>query len=72
MISCLYLVTICFCLGSKMTGEYVIIPILLGIAFFWIATICYDRTITKLKDEIIELNKKIDNLKELFYKEKGN
>ena len=61
MILCLYWMTLCLCLFTKVTGAYVVIPILISLAFFWIADICYDRTITKLKDDIRELQKKIDN-----------
>ena len=64
MILCLYLMTISICVSSNIPGEYVVIPTLIAVAFFWIAEVCYSKTIAELKDEIRELYKKIDNLKE--------
>ncbi len=64
MILCLYLMTICICVSSNIAKEYVVIPTLIAFAFFWIADVCYCKTIAELKDEITKLHKRIDNLKE--------
>lgn len=66
MTLCLYLMTICMILSCEMCnkGTYLfLIPMFIGIIFFEVADNCYNKTIFKLKDEIIELHKKIDNLK---------
>lgn len=68
MIVSLYIMTICFCVCVSMQSYNLekesLIVLSVGIAFFWIANICYERTITKFKNEIRDLNKKINNLKE--------
>lgn len=67
MITSLYIMTLCFCAYVLMQScnleKESLIVFSVGIAFFWIANACYDRTITKFKNEIRDLNKKIDNLK---------
>ena len=67
MIVSLYVMVICLCAyvplidhGFTKAG---FIAVFLGGVFFWIANVCYDRTITKLKDEIGELQKEIDRIK---------
>lgn len=37
-----------------------VVALYIGIAFFWITNICYDKTISDLKNEIKELKKKIN------------
>ena len=64
MILCLYLMTLCFCLCTKMTEDYVIILVLIAVVLFWIASFIYDKTINELKSEIRNLKKKIDHIKE--------
>lgn len=67
MTLCLYFMTIFMILSYGMCDKgtsLFLIPMFIGIIFFWVAEHCYNKTITKLKDEIIELHKKIDNLKE--------
>ena len=68
MILCLYMMTICFCAYSVMPqewlGNYAIIVLLIGIAFFWIANCIYDKTISKLNDEIRDLKKEIKHIKQ--------
>ena len=63
MILSLYLMVICSCVYDLLPENVRVVAVLLAVFFFWIADICYDRTITKLKDEIRDLNKKIDNIK---------
>lgn len=67
MILSLYIMTICFCAWVAMQGYGIekirLIVMLVGIAFFWVADICYKNTIDGLKDEIKELKKKIDGIK---------
>lgn len=68
MVMCLYLMAICFCAYSVMPqeglGDYSLIALFLGVIFFWIANCCYDNTISKLKNEIKDLKKEIDHIKE--------
>lgn len=63
MILSLYMMVVCFYAYSLLPEDMRIFAVLLAVFFFWIANICYDRTITKLKDRIIELKKKFDNIK---------
>lgn len=66
MTICLYLMTICMILSFGMCNKgtsLFLIPMFIAAIFFGIADHCYDKTISKLKDEIRDLNKKIDNLK---------
>ena len=66
MTICLYLMTICMILSFGMCNKgtsLFLIPMFIATIFFGIADHCYDKTISKLKDEIRDLNKKIDNLK---------
>lgn len=68
MILALYCMVVCFCAYVAMQGYDIevarAIVLFIGIAFFWIASGIYDKTINKLKNEIKELKKEIDNLKE--------
>lgn len=63
MILSLYIMVICFCAWTAMQGydmeKVRMVVLLVGIAFFWIANICYDNTIRNLKDEIKELKSHI-------------
>lgn len=66
MTLCLYLMTICMIVSYAMCNKdtsLFLIPMLIGATFFCIADHCYDKTISKLKSEIAELRKKIDDLK---------
>ena len=66
MTLCLYFMTICMILSYGMCNKgtsLFLIPMFIGLFFFGVADHCYGKTISKLKDEIIELHKKIDNLK---------
>ena len=66
MTLCLYLMTISmiasYAMCNKGTSLF-LIPMFIGTIFFCIADHCYDKTISKLKSEISELHKKIDDLK---------
>lgn len=70
MILSLYLMTICFCIYGLAIendcGEWSLAVLLLGIAFFWIANVCYDKTITKLREDIRELREEIKRMKERY------
>lgn len=65
---CLYLMSVCLCAYSVLPqeglGNYSLIALFLGMVFFWIANCCYDNTISKLKNEIKDLKKEIDHMKE--------
>ena len=64
MVLCLYLMTICLIMFHEMCNKGIdtfLIPMFLGMGFYCIAMALYDRTITKLKSEIIELRKEIEN-----------
>lgn len=66
MMICLYFMTMCMILSYEMCDRNTLvflIPMFIGGIFFGVATYCYDKTISKLKDEIKELYKKIDNLR---------
>ena len=66
MTLCLYLMTICMIVSYAMCNKgtsLFLIPMFIGVTLFCIADHCYDKTISKLKSEISELHKKIDNLK---------
>lgn len=63
MILSLYMMVICFCVYDFLPEDVKIFAILFAVLFFWIANACYDRTITKLKDEIRELRKEIERIK---------
>ena len=68
MVLSLYVMVICLCAYVPLTDngftDAGVIAVLLGVTFFWIANVCYDRTITKLKNEIRELRKEIELIKE--------
>ena len=68
MVLSLYIMTISLCAWVAMQGYDMekarAIVLWVGIAFFWIANFCYDKTISDLKEEIKELKKKIDHIKE--------
>ena len=68
MMMFLYLTIICFCaysiLPQEGLGDYCWIALFLGMIFFCIANCCYDNTITKLKNEIKDLNNEIKRIKE--------
>lgn len=68
MMLCLYMMSVCFCAYSVMPqeelGKYSLIALFLGMVFFWIANCCYDNTISKLKNEIKDLKKEIERIKE--------
>lgn len=64
MTICLYFMTICMILSYGMCNKgtsLFLIPMLIAGILFGVADYCYDKTISKLKDEIRELQKKIDN-----------
>lgn len=66
MILCLYFMTVCMILSYGMCNKgtaLFLIPMFIALIFLNIADHCYGKTISKLKDEIKELYKKIDNLK---------
>ena len=66
MTLCLYLMIMCMIVSYAMCNKgtsLFLIPMFIGMTFFCIADHCYDKTISKLKREIAELHKKIDNLK---------
>ena len=68
MMICLYFMSICFAIHSLLPTyelEHWSFYILLVANCFWmVAYICYDNTITKFKDEIKDLKKEIDSIKE--------
>ena len=68
MILSLYIMTICGCAYVAMQGHDMdkarVIVLWVGIAFFWIANACYDKTISSLKKEIRELREEIKRMKE--------
>lgn len=64
MTLCLYFMTICMILSFGMCNKgtsLFLIPMFIAVILFCVADYCYDKTISKLKDEIRELQKKIDN-----------
>lgn len=64
MTLCLYLMTMCMILSYGMCNKgtlLFLIPMFIGVILFYVADHCYSKTISKLKDEIIELHKKIDS-----------
>lgn len=68
MILALYCMVICFGAYVAMMGYDMetarVIVLLVGIAFFWIADYCYDKTIKSLKKEIKDLKEEINHIKE--------
>jgi hypothetical protein len=56
--------TVCMILSYGMCDKgtlLFLIPMFIGVTFFCVADHCYSKTIYKLKDEIRELQKKIDS-----------
>ena len=71
MILCLYFMTVCMILSYGMCNNgtsLFLIPMFIALIFLSIADHCYGKTISKLKDEIIELHKLKDEIKELYKK----
>lgn len=68
MIASLCYIVVCFCAYVAMQRYDIevvrIILLCVGILFFWIADGIYAKTINNLKNEIKELKKEIDSLKE--------
>ena len=67
MVVFLYLTIICFCACIPTYEHYEKLSMILqmlGCVFFLMANAFYDKTITNLKNEIRDLRKEIDRLKE--------